>query len=129
VDAVMHHADADPVLFDAALNAGARGVVLVGTGAGNATPEFTTAVRRAVDAGVLVAVSTRVPGGRVTPIYTGGGAVDLEAAGAVLTGTLRAGQARIAVLAALLASDDARGRAQVLRRICDTSGEPTAAVA
>jgi L-asparaginase len=127
VDVVMHHADADPVLFDAALNAGARGVVLVGTGAGNATPEFVAAVRRAVDAGVLVAVSTRVPAGRVAPIYTGGGAVDLEAAGAVLTGTLRAGQARIAVLAALLASDDTDGRARVLRRISDSSGERTAA--
>lgn len=129
VDVVMHHSDADPVLFDAALHAGAQGVVLVGTGAGNATPEFATAVRRAVDAKVLVAVSTRVPGGRVAPIYTGGGAVDLEAAGAVLTGTLRAGQARIAVLAALLSSDDAQGRAQVLRRICDTSDDPAAAAA
>ena len=39
VDIVMHHSDADAVLFDAALAAGARGIVLVGTGAGNANPE------------------------------------------------------------------------------------------
>lgn len=124
VDIVMHHADADPVLFEAALNADAHGVVLVGTGAGNATPEFTAAVRRAVDAGVLVAVSTRVPAGRVAPLYTGGGAVDLEQAGAVLTGTLRAGQARIAVLAALLATEDRDERTAVLRRIAGPAPAP-----
>jgi L-asparaginase len=107
VDIVMHHSDGDTVLFDAALAAGARGVVLVGTGAGNATPQVARAVRRATEAGVLVAVSTRVAAGAVAPIYTGGGAVDLVAAGAQLTGTLRAGQARIALLATLLAESGA----------------------
>ncbi|MFI0939061.1 asparaginase [Streptomyces sp. NPDC021020] len=104
VDIVMHHSDGDAVLFDAAVAAGARGVVLVGTGAGNANPEVADAVRRAVGAGVHVAVSTRVAAGAVAPLYTGGGAVDLAAAGALLTGPLKPGQARIAVLAALLAA-------------------------
>jgi L-asparaginase len=104
VDVVTHHSDGDTVLFDAALAAGARGVVLVGTGAGNATPQVADAVRRATADGVLVAVSTRVAAGAVAPIYTGGGAVDLAAAGARLAGTLRPGQARIAVLASLLAA-------------------------
>lgn len=117
VDVVMHHVDADPVLFEAALGAGARGIVLIGTGAGNATPEFAEAVRRAVDSGVLVALSTRVAAGPVAPMYTGGGAVDLAEAGAVLAGTLRAGQARIAVLSALLAAESPEGRAAALRRI------------
>ncbi|NUS16022.1 MAG: hypothetical protein HOY69_32255, partial [Streptomyces sp.] len=76
----------------------------LGTGAGNANPEVADAVRRAVGSGVHVAVSTRVAAGAVAPIYTGGGAVDLAAAGALLTGTLKPGQARIAVLAALLAA-------------------------
>lgn len=61
----------------------------------------------------------------MAPIYTGGGAVDLVAAGALLTGTLRSGQARIAVLAALLAAGsgtDGAGleradAAETLRRI------------
>ena len=115
VDMVMHHADGDPVLLNAALAAGARGIVLIGTGAGNATPEIVDAVRAAVARGVLVALTTRVPAGPVTEIYTHGGAVDLVAAGAVPTGTLRAGQARIAVLAALLASDDPAEQDRVLR--------------
>ncbi|WP_405605970.1 asparaginase [Streptomyces sp. NBC_01410] len=115
VDMVMHHCDADPLLLDAAVNAGAQGIVLVATGAGNATPEFVEAVASATSRGVLVALTTRVQAGPVTEIYTRGGAVDLVAAGAVKTGTLRAGQARIALLTALLAATDPREREQVLR--------------
>ncbi|MBM9508351.1 asparaginase [Actinacidiphila acididurans] len=111
VDIVMHHSDADSVLFEAALAAGARGVVLAGTGAGNANPEIADTVRKATGDGVLVAVSTRVAAGAVAPIYTGGGAVDLVAAGAQLAGALRPGQARIAVLASLLAADALSGAA------------------
>ncbi|KJK45202.1 asparaginase [Streptomyces sp. NRRL F-4428] len=115
VDVVTHHADADPVLLNAAVEAGARGIVLIGTGAGNATPEIVEAVRAAVARGVLVALTTRVMAGPVTEIYTHGGAVDLVAAGAVPTGTLRAGQARIAVLSALLATDDTDEQVRILR--------------
>ncbi|MFI7383863.1 asparaginase [Streptomyces sp. NPDC049813] len=128
VDIVMHHSDADPALFEAALAAGARGVVLVATGAGNATPAFVDAVAAAVRRGVLVAVSTRVPAGPLAEIYTGGGAVDLVAAGAVLSGTLRAGQTRIAVLAALLADAAPAARPALLRRLiaAPLSGEGAA---
>ncbi|MER5867320.1 asparaginase [Kitasatospora sp. NPDC002040] len=115
VDMVMHHSDADPVLFEAAIAAGARGVVLVATGAGNATPEFVRAVAAATARGVLVALTTRVQSGPVTEIYTHGGAVDLVAAGAVPTGTLRAGQSRVAVLAALLGATDPAERTGLLR--------------
>ncbi|MET9882738.1 asparaginase [Streptomyces sp. NPDC006430] len=116
VDMVMHHADGDPVLLNAAVAAGARGIVLIGTGAGNATPEIVDAVKAAVARGVLVALTTRVAAGPVTEIYTHGGAVDLVAAGAVATGTLRAPQARIAVLSALLASDDPEIQLRTLRQ-------------
>ncbi|MHC5261707.1 asparaginase [Streptomyces sp. UC4497] len=119
VDIVMHHSDADATLFEAAVAAGARGIVLVATGAGNATPELVDAVSSAVRSGVLVAVSTRVSAGPLAEIYTGGGAVDLVAAGAVLSGTLRAGQTRIAVLATLLADVSAAARPDLLRRLID----------
>ncbi|WP_424211331.1 asparaginase [Streptomyces sp. BI20] len=117
VDMVMHHADGDPVLLNAAVAAGAKGLVLVATGAGNATPEIVDAVRAAIAQGVLVALTTRVQAGPVTEIYTHGGAVDLVAAGAVPTGTLRAGQARIAVLSALLADAAPAERPEILRRV------------
>ncbi|MFB6822262.1 asparaginase [Streptomyces virginiae] len=119
VDVVVHHADGDPVLLNAAVEAGARGIVLVGTGAGNATPEIVEAVRHAVGRGILVALTTRVMAGPVTEIYTHGGAVDLVAAGAVPTGTLRAGQARIAVLSALLATENPVEQTRVLRLAVD----------
>ncbi|MFG2819960.1 asparaginase [Kitasatospora sp. NPDC048365] len=117
VDVVTHHCDADPVLFRAALAAGAEGVVLVATGAGNATPDFVRAVAEATARGVLVALTTRVAGGPVAELYTHGGAVDLVAAGAVPTGVLRAGQARIAVLSALLATPDTEQRRAYLRHV------------
>ncbi|MEU2238584.1 asparaginase [Streptomyces sp. NPDC018338] len=123
VDIVTHHADGDPLFLKAAVAAGARGIVLEATGAGNATPEIAAAVADAVAQGVLVAVSTRVPAGPLAEIYTGGGAVDLVAAGALLTGTLRAAQARIAVLAALLAegegTPDPARRTALLRRLLE----------
>ncbi|MFE9254213.1 asparaginase [Streptomyces sp. NPDC006879] len=123
VDLVMHHAGADALLFNAAVGAGARGIVLVATGAGNATPEFVDAVAAATARGVLVALTTRVAAGPVTEIYTHGGAVDLVAAGAVPAGTLRAGQTRIAVLAALLAAGGRVERERVLRRALGVSPE------
>jgi L-asparaginase len=117
VDILMHHSDGDAVLFDACLAAGARGVVVAGTGAGNANPEVAAAVVRATSDGVLVAVSTRVAAGAVAPIYTGGGAVDLVAGGADLAGTLRPGQARIALLAALLGTAPDGDARETLRQV------------
>lgn len=127
VDVVMHHCDADPTLFEAAVAAGAQGIVLVATGAGNATPEICAAVEAAVSRGVLVALTTRVSTGPVAEIYTHGGAVDLAAAGAVLTGTLRAGQSRIAVLSAALAAADPAGRAHALRHALGSAATAGAA--
>ncbi|GAA2046018.1 asparaginase [Yaniella flava] len=88
-------------LFHAALEYGAHGIVLQGVGAGNAPPTFTKAVETAVEAGVPVVLSTRVPSGPVAPIYGNGGAVTLLAAGALSANQLNTYQARI-LLAVLL---------------------------
>ncbi|PBC69649.1 L-asparaginase [Streptomyces sp. TLI_235] len=124
VDVITHHCDGDPTLFEAALAAGARGIVLAGTGAGNATPAMARVVEQAVSDGVVVALTTRVPAGPVTPLYGRGGAVDLIAAGAVPVGTLRVGQARIAVLAAVLAGCDQSERIRILHRIVNPASPP-----
>lgn len=120
IDVVAHHCDADPLFLDTAVAAGAQGIVLVGTGAGNATPRIAESVASAVAQGVLVALTTRVLAGPVAELYTGGGAVDLVEAGAVPVGTLRAGQARIAVLATLLADIAPARRAELLRRLVES---------
>lgn len=104
VDVVAVHPGADRVVLDACVRAGAAGVVLQGTGCGNASPDVVRAVAEHTRAGVTVVLSTRVPAGPVRPVYGGGGGgVDLVQAGAVPSVRLRPGQARV-LLAALLAA-------------------------
>ena len=102
VDMVLHYPGADAVLLDAAVSAGARGMVVVGTGVGNANPSIVGAVRRATDAGVAVGLSTRVPFGPIDVVYGNGGGFDMVEAGAIPLGALPASQARV-LLAVLLA--------------------------
>jgi L-asparaginase len=101
VDVAPCYPDADATALRAFADAGARGVVLEATGAGNANPAICAAVAELTAAGVVVVTSTRVAAGPVTPIYGDGGGVDLLAAGAVPSGLLRPSQARM-LLAALL---------------------------
>lgn len=104
VDIVASYPGADGALLDAAVAAGARGIVLAGTGSGNTTVALADAVRRAIDAGVVVVISTRIAAGEVDAAYGGGGgAADLVAAGALLSRRLRPGQARVVLLALLAA--------------------------
>ncbi len=95
VDLVASHPDADDVLLRAAIAAGAQGIVLQGTGNGNANPVLCAAVAEATAAGVTVVVSTRVHAGPVMQVYGAGGGKDLHAAGAIPSGLLRPSQARI----------------------------------
>lgn len=108
VDIVASYTGADATALHAFAAAGARGIVLQGTGAGNANPDIRDAVAGLTAQGLVVVTSTRVPAGAVVPIYGGGGGADLQRAGAIPAGQLRPPQARI-VLAALLSAhgDDA----------------------
>jgi L-asparaginase len=58
-------------------------------------------VRRAVDSGIAVVVTSRCPVGRVAPIYGGGGGKDLEDAGAIFAGDLSGVKTRILLMAIL----------------------------
>lgn len=106
VDVVVSHAGADASLARTAVSEGARGVIIVGTGAGNGNKALCEWVTGAVSEGITVAVSTRVSAGPVLPLYGNGGASDLLEAGAVLLGDLPWPQARI-LLALLLSAGDA----------------------
>lgn len=101
VDIAACYPGADAAALRAFAAAGANGIVLQATGAGNANLAICEAVAELSAAGIVVATSTRVWAGPVAAIYGNGGGVDLFQAGAVPTGLLRPSQARI-VLAALL---------------------------
>jgi L-asparaginase len=95
VDLVAAYPGADAVLLQAALQAGAAGIVLQGTGSGNANTKLCAAVAAATASGVVVVTSTRVDAGAVIPIYGTGGGADLYAVGAIPSGLLRPSQSLI----------------------------------
>ena len=109
VDLVASYPGADSTLLRASLQAGAAGVVLQGTGTGNANRSLCRDVAAATAAGVVVVTSTRVEAGAVVAIYGDGGGEDLRAAGAIPSGLLRPSQSLI-LLSLLLRLDTPAAR-------------------
>ncbi|MFG1930005.1 asparaginase [Mycobacterium sp. NPDC048908] len=95
VDLVEMYPGADDTLMRAAVAAGARGIVLAGTGIGNANPQVVDAARDLIADGVAVVLSTRVPEGPVAAVYGNGGGADLIAAGVPAAPALPATQVRM----------------------------------
>lgn len=95
VDIITVHPGADSALAQAAVVAGAQGVVIAGTGVGNGNNAILKWVRHAVESGTVVGLGTRVSEGPIIPIYGNGGGVDLIRAGALGLGTLPLFQARL----------------------------------
>jgi L-asparaginase len=65
VDIVVTYAGADGALIEAAIGAGAQGIVSAGSGAGRPTPGEDEALNRAIAGGVVVVQASRTGSGRV----------------------------------------------------------------
>lgn len=104
IDIITAYPGSAPETLRRAAADGVAGVVLAGTGVGNAGPGYAEAVADLVQQHIPVVLASRAMAGPVVPLYGNGGGVDLMAAGAVSAGHLNPFQARI--LAACLLADD-----------------------
>jgi L-asparaginase len=67
IDIVYSYAGADGALVEAAVAAGARGIVSAGFAPGSPTPQQRTAFERAAKSGVIIVQCSRAASGRVAP--------------------------------------------------------------
>lgn len=102
VEIVAMYGGADGSMIRSAASAGAKGIVVQALGWGNVSLPMYDAIQDTINAGVAVVISTRVPNGRVRPIYgfTGGGKT-LKDIGAVFADNLSPQKARILLMLAL----------------------------
>lgn len=117
VDTVACPPGSDATALRACVGAGARGLVLEGSGSGNLPPRVAEAAVELSETHpeLVVVTSSRVPRGEATPTYGGrGGGAGLASAGVLSCGYLRSGQARVLLGALLsLAGTDSGDGAEV----------------
>lgn len=102
VDIIYAHLGADGALVDAAVAAGARGIVLAGMGQGGGTHEQNDALTRALEQGVITVRSSRTGSGRILPQSSAG----LDRGGAITADNLNPQKARILLALALTQTTD-----------------------
>jgi len=108
-------------LVECAIGDGARGLAVAAFGRGNVPPAIVPALRAAVDAGVIVTVSSRCIAGRVSARYGyEGGGLHLTKSGAILAGDLPAAQARLLQMVALGFTDDVGDASRLIREMVRT---------
>lgn len=105
VPLIKTYSGMDDKLLRFALNHGAEGIVIEGSGAGNVPGNLMPAIEEAVEGGIPVVLTSRCLGGFLAPIYGSGGAsgggFDLRQAGVILGQHLTGQKARIMLLVAL----------------------------
>lgn len=111
VDIIPAYAGADGALVEAAVAAGAKGLISEGLPSGSPSPAQSVALKKAAKAGVMVVQSSRSGSGRVIDDK-----VSLREAGFVAADSLTPQKARILLMLALTVTTDIGE----LRRIFDT---------
>lgn len=101
-----------------AREAGARGIVVEGFGAGNVPPGVLPEIERAVAAGIPVVLTSRCIEGGVWPVYGySGGANQLRELGVLLGGNLRGQKARILLMVAIGCAGSGESPLEAARRV------------
>ncbi|HEX2766421.1 MAG TPA: asparaginase [Candidatus Limnocylindria bacterium] len=100
VDVVLSYVGADGTMVDAAVAAGAKGIVSAGTGAGRPTPEEDKALQRAQEQGVVICQGSRVGSGRAVR------SPGLRRRGWVATDNLQPWKAKVLLALALTRTND-----------------------
>lgn len=112
VEIVAMYGGADGQLIKAAVDHGAKGIVVQGLGWGNVNLPMFAAIKEAIAKGVPVVITSRVPNGRVLPNYGfDGGGKTLVNVGAVMGDDLSPQKARILLM--LLLQDGANNQKDV----------------
>ena len=102
VEIIYTYGGADEKMVQAAVASGAKGIVIVATGLGNVNMSVFKGIKEAIDKGVKVVISSRVPNGRVLPVYGfEGGGKTLKEAGAIFGDNLNPQKARILLMLAM----------------------------
>lgn len=107
VEIVKAVSGSDGAQIDWLIERGVRGIVIEGSGAGNAPATMLPAIRRALDTGITVVLTSRCSWGFLSPSYGGtsgaGGGFDLVQAGVILAQHLPSQKARIKLMICLSA--------------------------
>jgi L-asparaginase len=99
VEIVAMYGGATGSLVKAATDQGAKGIVIQALGWGNMNIPMFEAVKYAIGKGIPVVISTRVPTGRVLPVYGfQGGGKTLKDAGAIFADDLPPQKARLLLM-------------------------------
>jgi L-asparaginase len=99
VEIAAMYGGADGSLVQAAVDHGARGLVIEALGLGNVNQLMFAAIKEAIGKGIPVVITSRVPNGRVLPNYGfDGGGKTLVDAGAVMGDDLPPQKARILLM-------------------------------
>jgi len=102
VDILYAHANDSDIFVNAAVKAGAKGIIHAGMGNGNLFPSTQEALGKAIKNGVVVARTSRVGSGRTNL----GGEVDDKKYGFIATDNLNAQKARILLMLGLTKTQD-----------------------
>ncbi len=102
VDIIYACADASADLIDLSVKAGAKGIVIAGVGNGNMTGKMLEASKKAIDKGVIVVRSTRVPTGYVLR----NAEVNDDKYNTIASDELNAQKSRVLLMLTLLAEKD-----------------------